>query len=314
MQGDPHRPHTSPAGGATPRVSFVVITANRPRQLHTALSSLGAGGPGPTGEIVIVDNGSTGGKVSEVSRRFPGARLVRLAQNQGVAAGRNVGAKAARGRFLVFIDDDATLETPDIGAVLLRRFEANPRLAVVAFKIVNHSSGEVLAHEFPRRDHSPLGVEREQAASYFIGCGFAVRRDLFAELGGFYAEMRYALEEVDLSYRLLDRGYEILYCPEIAVRHMTSPAERRDDRWYFHMMRSRIILVLRNLPWWAALPHMAIWHAGLFLHALLHRHLRGCLRGFADGWRMAPAAWATRRAISFETAKRIWSLAGRLFY
>ena len=57
-------------------------------------------------EIVLVDNGSSDGSVDFVRSRFPGVRIVALAENRGFAGGNNAGAKAARGEFLAFLNND----------------------------------------------------------------------------------------------------------------------------------------------------------------------------------------------------------------
>ncbi|MCI0645219.1 MAG: glycosyltransferase family 2 protein [Chloroflexi bacterium] len=282
--------------------------------LLEALASVGDIDPSPLYEVIVVDNGSTDDTTDQVKSHFPGVRLIQLGKNVGVAAGRNIGVEHATGEIVIFIDDDAVLESKETLRIVIDRFDQNPDLAVVAFKIINDSANKVLSHEFPMRDYNPENIETEQLASYFIGCGFAARRTLFLEAGGFFPEMFYALEEVDLSYRLLDKGYDILYCPVIVVRHRTSPAVRRKATWYYNLMRSRVMLVLRNLPWWAAGPHLLVWHVGLLVHAARHGHLGGFIQGVIDGWRMAPQALATRRTISWATARQVWKLSGRLFY
>lgn len=295
-----------------PRFSVILISANRREMLLDALASLDP--IRDDVEILLVDNGSIDGSAAAVRAAFPDVRLIEAGRNLGVAEGRNEGARHARGEILIFMDDDALLESPRILELLVDRFDADPALAVVAFRIVNAASGRTLSHEFPMRRHTETEIAREQPVAYFIGCGFAARRDTFLAVGGFYPAMTYGLEEVDLAYRLLDRGFGLRYTPDIVVHHRTPPEARRGARWYTDMMRSRVALVLRNLPLWAAIPHLAIWHLGLGLHAIRHGHLRGYLRGVVEGWRGARAAWATRRPIRAATARRVERLSGRLFY
>lgn len=294
--------------------SIVFITANRCRFLLDALDTVAMLQSEEPYEIIVVDNGSIDETAIEVNRHFPQVRFFQMSENKGVAGGRNIGLEQAKGDIVIFMDDDALLQSGDIFQQVRTRFTDNEQLAVIAFQIVNDSADAVLSHEFPMRAHTLENIVTEQMVSYFIGCGFAVRRNFFLAVGGFHPEMIYALEEVDLSYRLLDLGYDILYCPSIVIRHRTPPAVRRQEPWYYYLMRSRVLMVLRNLPWWAAVPHLLIWHVGLLGHALFHRYLRGYWRGFLAGWRLAPKALSSRQPISWSTARRIQRLSGRLFY
>ena len=144
-----------------------------------------------------------------------------MTENKGVAGGRNIGLEEAQGDIVIFMDDDALLQSEDIFQQVRNRFADNEKLAAIAFKIVNDSVDAVLSHEFPMRANTAENIETEQFVSYFIGCGFAVRLDYFLEAGGFHPAMIYALEEVDFSYRIMNLGYEILYCPSIVIRHRT---------------------------------------------------------------------------------------------
>ncbi len=298
-----------------PRLSFVFITCNRRELLLDALQTVRGLPTQLSYEIVLVDNGSTDGTQDAVRQHFPEVRLFALRENAGVAGGRNVGAQHATGDILTFIDDDALLQTPSIVNILDDRFRANPNLAAVGFKIINDKADTVLRHEFPMRHHTPHNVATEQPASYFIGCGFAFRRDVFNQLGGFYTGMFYALEEVDISYQLVEQGYDLLYTPDIVVRHRTPPEVRRKGAWYYNFIRSRILMVLRNLPVWVALPHLFLWHGKLLWQSARAGHLRDYLRGVVDGWRHAGDALATRKPISFATAKKLHrELSGRVFY
>jgi GT2 family glycosyltransferase len=295
-------------------VSIVFITANRCQLLLDALATVSDLQAREPYEIIVVDNGSTDETAVQVNRHFPQVRFFQMTENKGVAGGRNIGLEHAQGEVVIFMDDDALLQSDDIFQQVRKRFDENESLAAIAFQIVNDSVDAVLSHEFPMRAHNSENIATEQLVSYFIGCGFAVRRGYFLEAGGFHPDMIYALEEVDLSYRLLELGYDILYCPGVVVRHRTPPAVRRKDAWYFNLMRSRVLMVLKNLPWWAAVPHLLIWHVGLLAYALVNRHMKGYWRGFLAGWRLAPGALAARQPISWSTARRIQRLSGRLFY
>jgi GT2 family glycosyltransferase len=294
-------------------VSVVYVTKDRCADLMLSLERLAELVP-PPAEILVVDNASEDDTLARLASEGPAVKVLPQSHNLGVAAARTLGIEAADHELVVCIDDDARLETLDGLDRVSEHFRASQQLALVAFRIVNASRGVTLGHEFPRRRLSPEAVAREQDVAYFVGCGFALRRSVFLELGGFCSLIQYGLEELDLSYRLLEAGHRLLYDPTLVVSHRADPEARRGDAWHYNLMRSRVLVVLRNLPLWAALPHLVVWHVGMLAHGLLRGHTPAVLAGARAGWRLAPEAWRERRPISLATARRVLRLAGRLFW
>lgn len=294
-------------------LSVVLVTRDRRAELVAALAAIAAASPSPA-EVVVVDNASTDGTRQALARRFPRARVLPQATNLGVARARNLGIEAASHEWVVCLDDDAVLAAPGVLAAATRRLLAEPDLAVVAGRIVNAARGETLSHEFPRRGLSPEQVAREQDVAYFVGCAFAVRRSAFLAAGGFYERLHYGLEELDLAYRLLDAGWRLRYVPDFAVRHRASPAARRDAGWHFHLMRSRVLVAVRSLPWWALVPHLLIWHGAMLFFGLRAGQMSAVVRGAVAGWRECGHAWRTRRVLSRSTVGEVRRLSGRLFW
>jgi GT2 family glycosyltransferase len=150
--------------------------------------------------------------------------------------------------------------------------------------------------------------------AYFVGCAFAVRRSAFLAVGRFYERLHYGLEELDLAYRLLEGGWRLRYVPDFAVLHRAGPVAARGGAWHFHLTRSRILVALRSLPWWALVPHLLVWQAAMLAFGLRAGHTRAVVRGAAAGWREAGHAWRTRRPISAATVRTVRRLGGRLFW
>jgi GT2 family glycosyltransferase len=299
--------------GAPARVSVVFVTRDRRAELAAALAAVEGARP-PAAEVLVVDNGSTDGTRELLAARYPGVRVLPQTANLGVARGRNVGIAAAAHECVVCIDDDAVPTDPAFLAPLVRRLEAEDDVAVVAGRVVDAARGVTLRHEFPRRGLSPREVEREQDVAYFVGCAFAVRRGAFLAVGGFYERLHYGLEELDLAYRLLEAGWRLRYAPDFVVRHGVGAAAGRGAGWHFHLMRSRVLVALRSLPWWALVPHLVIWHGAMLTFGLRAGQAGAVLRGAVAGWRDAGDAWRTRRRISPPTVRRVRRLAGRLLW
>jgi glycosyltransferase involved in cell wall biosynthesis len=182
-------------------VSVVVTTYNHAHFLVDALDSIMAQTARP-GEVIVVDDGSRDDPAAVVAK-YSGVRLI-VQHNQGLAAARNTGWRAARGRYVVFLDADDRL-TPDAIACNLHRFARSPGCAFVYG-----------GHRWIDQEGRPLGGEHVQDvgddpfASFLrgncVGMHAAVmyRRDCIAETGGFDASLR-ACEDYDLYLRLARR-------------------------------------------------------------------------------------------------------------
>ena len=91
-----------------PEVSVIIVSWNGRQHLETSLTSVQAQ-PGVEVETIVVDNGSNDGTAAFVRSRFPWARLIALDVNRGFAGGNNVGAAAARGRYVAFLNNDGSI-------------------------------------------------------------------------------------------------------------------------------------------------------------------------------------------------------------
>src|SRR5688572_10045081 len=96
---------------APPDVSLVIVSWNGRQHLEACLAAVAAQ-QGVAFETIVVDNGSSDGTPAFVRERYPWVRLVALAGNRGYAGGNNAGAREARGRYLVFLNNDTA---PDPG-------------------------------------------------------------------------------------------------------------------------------------------------------------------------------------------------------
>ena len=185
-----------------PVLTVVVPTYNRSglreRAVRSALGQTAAGV-----EVVVVDDGS-----DEPVRLdgFPGVRLVRLPENRGVAAARNAGAEAARGRFVTFLDDDDELLPHFAERALdaIRRSTLPPPVAAVS-GLENVGAGGAVRHR-----HRPPTLARgahfflEEAppgTSFLSKQSLVVERDVLLGLGG-YDEAVSGREHTDLFLRL----------------------------------------------------------------------------------------------------------------
>ncbi len=298
-------------GNEAPRVSVLVLTMNRSQELMKCLQSLE-----PLDrrlyEVVVVDNGSTDDTPDLVQGEFPWVRFHRLHANVGATGGRHVAFTLARGEYCVVLDDDA--EFRDVGQLekAVRRMEEDERLGVIAFNIVNAYSGEVDVKAIPRRDKRLL--EGWSPCTYFCAAGALIRRRAYEAAGGLWEALFIYAEELDLSYRILDAGYHMLFTTEIEVLHRETPCARPSGRYLRFATRNRIWIGWRNLPWPGALSMSLAWMAKNGWVALRCGEVGAYLSGVREAivrWRKP---WLVRKVIGPHARRQLRLHSGRSWY
>jgi len=218
-----HRDTVS-ASSTTAPVTIVVITHNRREEALGTLAKLTSLPSRPP--IIVVDNASRDGTASAIEARFPGVELIRSERNLG-AAGRNVGALAARTPYVAFSDDDSWWAPGSLGRAA-SRLRAFPRLAVVAARIlvgprmVLDPTCRLMASSVLYRDADLPGVP----ILGFVACGAVVHRDRFLDAGGFPARFHVGGEEAAVSLALARRGWGLSYLDDVVAFHV--PSSSRD--------------------------------------------------------------------------------------
>ena len=294
-----------------PDLSVILVTMNRKEILDRCLRALSRQSM-HNYEIIVVDNASTDGTGDMIRSRFPQVRYTRLEANLGPPGGRNAGVQMAFGDLCVFLDDDAYFEDTDALLRIRERFAQEPHLAVAALRIISPKDGQEEYKSIPRVDKKKIDEDYE--CTYFCGAGFALRRQVFLDAGGFWEKLFFMVEEQDLSYRLMDRGGRILRLSSVSVIHDETSQARIPGRWIYYGVRSRLWVALRNLPLRYVLTHTLSWGGYYFVMALKNRHPFFFLRGVRDALQGVPSVLSQRRAISEATIKRLRKLSGRVYY
>ncbi len=233
--------------------SIVIPLFNRAELTEQCLVKLSEVTHDATFEVILVDNGSTDATATLLGSLGGDVQVIRNATNQGFATACNQGARAARGRHLVFLNND-TIPLPGWLGALLAELDQDPTVAVVGSKLlfadgtIQHA-GVVFCREIPLPYHAfyravatlPAVNRRRELQSVTAAC-MAVRRSVFAELGGFDEGYRNGFEDVDFCLRVRERGQRVVYQPRSALYHLESQsagrkahdqanAKRLMDRW-----------------------------------------------------------------------------------
>ncbi len=276
-------------------ITVCVCTHDRPDYLRACLASLVQQTvPSHRFEVVVVDSfGSPAAtvKAAALVAEMPNARLVRV-DRSGLSLARNTGARAARGTYIAYIDDDAVAERDWIERIMdaITRSARSP--AVLAGRILPRWE-QPLPDWWPPRLVGVLSVIEWAGSGEFrtaavpatlepYGANMTVRRDALLGAGGFNEAAGrlggglLSDEDVQLAWSLQDQGEPVLFDGDVVVRHSIQATRlqpgwlltrlywqgastvhtRRllgDRRWVWRNL-SRRLMVAMSLCWLALLP------------------------------------------------------------
>ncbi len=299
-------------------LSVVVVTWNRRDELLALLGDLSHQSE-PADEIILVDNGSEDGTVEAVAARFPAAETVRLPVNTGLSNGRNVGIARARSDLVVVLDNDIRVLDGD----LFRRVRASVAEHADCGIISFHCSHGLWGPDAPPAGARLLPLEELErlAASgrspvtprafydwFFWGGACAIRREVFAAVGGFDRDFGYGGEEWDFAMRCHAAGVRLLRDESLWVVHVRSPSMRADvtPQWIFTNM---VLAQARYLPLADLIVFLAVQLTTSAVGAVRRRRLRGYLRAVAQiagSW--ASQVSAKRRPVNRRAMRRLYYL------
>ncbi len=295
------------------KISVLIHNLNRASAVERCLSSVAKQVYRPL-EVVILDAGSTDNSPTVIEQACQGMRRagiearVVLCPQMGVAASRNLAARHASGDLLCFIDNDAAFASSDRLCQVVKLFTGSRRLALVSFQVLKADTDAVDPVTWVFRRPSAIWRDRQFKTFVFNGTGFCTRANAFREARGFWDHLRYSREEEDLALALVDKGWEMLYSPAVAIRHYPEPhgrmslAERR-----FTELRNGILVLWRRLP----TPFAVLAIAGrICTMALTARRERNSVRLLIGAIPQAAQDWRRSHLRRFPvTFKSVWRYA-----
>ncbi|MDP1873572.1 glycosyltransferase family 2 protein [Phenylobacterium sp.] len=321
---------------APPALSVVIVAYNSGATLGRCVAALAAQTFGDF-ELLIIDNASPQQEAVPAAAGLPGTRVLEAGGNLGFAAGVNLGAREARGRWLVLLNPDAYPD-PDWLAELAAASGRHPKVKSFTSRQVMAQDrgvldglGDVMSapaipyrggYQTPDPGDTPEG-------EVFSPCGAAmmVDRDLFLRLGGLDESFFCYCEDVDFGYRLQLVDEPTLLVPSAVIAHEGSASSGgpRSEFAVFHGTRNRFWVLVKNTPA-LLLPLVLPLHLLAFavvslrpqnrpLLGITWRGFTAALAGLGPVWTSRRRTQAQRRAPALQIARAMtWNpkdLSGR---
>jgi len=275
-----------------PLVAIIVLNFNGRTCLLPCLQSL-QGLSYSNFFVVVVDNASSDHSLEDAEAQFPEHAYLKNEKNMGFAGGMNIGMAEAFGRgaewVWLFNNDALSTETALTELISV----ATSRLTLgLASPIVRDRDTLTPWFEKGRIDwlrmralhSSPSQGERAQEAypsDFLTGCALLVKKGLYEKIGGFDERFFLYYEDVDLSLRARQAGFEVLVISKAVVTHSEQSATSKQKLYY---------LVLSGLFFFQ--KHQSFWQKPYYAFYLIARRIKNS----SDVWLGKPSALSVKQA------------------
>lgn len=248
-----------------PKVSIVILNWNGRYFLEKFLPSV-YNSTYPNIEFVVGDNGSTDDSVAFVEEFFPLVRIIENDKNYGFAGGYNKILEQVDADYYVLLNSDVEV-TPNWVEPVIELMEkedfvaAQPKIRAyhkkTHFEHAGAAGGYIDSLGYPFCRGRILHVVEEDKGQYdnvkeifwATGAALFIKSSVWKEVGGFDADFFAHMEEIDLCWRLKNRGYRIGYCPDSVVYHVGGGTlNTSNPKKTYLNFRNNLIMLQKNLP------------------------------------------------------------------
>lgn len=249
------------------KVAVIILNWNGEKLLKEFLPQVLANTDTNIGRIIVADNGSTDGSLELLSSDFPEVEIMRFDRNYGFAGGYNKAIDSIDFPYSVLLNSDVA-PAPLWLNILTEYLDSHPNVGACQPKILSYhdkskfeyagaSGGMIDRHGFTYcrgRIFSLCETDNGQYDApmpvfWASGAALMVRTDLYRKAGGLDEQFFAHMEEIDLCWRMLLGGSEIMAVPQSVVFHLgggSLPAS--NPRKTYLNFRNNLLMLHKNLP------------------------------------------------------------------
>ena len=302
-------------------ISFVIITYNRVADTLELLQNISGLADAETllQDIILVNNASADDytSVKNYIAQTPNIpfNYKDAPENLGVTRGRNYALQFAKGDLIIFLDDDAVLQNKDALQQVIRSFN-QPGIdaretAIVSFKVLYYDTLQMQKNALPHKQFAKYKDENNFFTYYFAGGAHAIKKKVLDEVGNLPDAFFYGMEEYDLSYRILDKGYCIKYDSAIVMLHKESPLGRKT-----RSEKQRMMWVNKSTVAYTYLPLQYFLTTAIMWSVEYLRKTGFDVKGWLQGWKLISQipSQTRRQLLQQSTLEYLDKVEARLWY
>lgn len=236
-------------------ISVVIINYNVQYFIEQCILSIKAASQNLTVEIIVVDNNSSDDSCKIIKEKYPEVILFENEQNIGFSKANNQGVKVAKGKFVLILNPDTVIAEDTLDKIYSFS-KSRHNLGVLGVKLVDGAGN--FAPESKRGIPTPMvsfnklfGISSKRTGKYYAthldenesgimdvasGAFMFIKRDVLKEVGGFNEDYFMYGEDIDLSMKLLNKGYQNYYYANTQIIHFKGESTQKDIKYlsYFH--------------------------------------------------------------------------------
>ncbi len=229
-------------------------------------------------EVIIVDNASPDDDPDIIKKEFPEVTLIKSDKNLGFAGGNNLGVRASKGDYLMFINNDTEVPNGFLEP-LVELFESDPQIGMVSPKIKFHWDPNILQYAgitkmnpvtlrnqglgYYKKDGPEFGQLSQTESIH--GAAMMVPRMVIEEVGMMTEVYFLYYEEHDWAEMIKRAGYKIYYQPKSYILHKESVSTGKNSPFKtYYITRNRLVFARRNF---SGMPFLLSWVFQTFVSA-----------------------------------------------
>ena len=231
-------------------VSIIIVNLNRKKELEKCIQSL-ISQTYKQYEIILIDNNSNDNSVNYIKSKFSKVRIFKAKKNLGTSYTRNAGVNFSNGNIIWFLDSDSYLKHKNVLLEFINIIKNNNKIDAIGGEAIIDEKNQILASKklilYPNgmtkgfiskdKNHSKVKV--------LATCNLMVKKKVFQDVGGFDHYYFFYLEDIDLTYRMFVKKYNLKLIKDCPVIHYFSKTSRFKN--HFQAKKNRIYFIIKNL-------------------------------------------------------------------
>lgn len=238
-------------------VSIVIVSYNTSELTLQTIASIYEKTNGIAFEIIVVDNASSDDTLLQINERFPNVKVVASRENLGFGRANNLGAKHAKGKYLLLLNPDTKLinnairimfdyieRSSNVGICGGNLYDADgkpthsysnvmPSIKMELFSFLGSKISKILGFEQFNKTDKPKKV------AYITGADLMISKQVFDIVKGFDPDFFMYFEETELTHRVRKMGYSVVNVPAAKIIHFEGKSFSVNERRYKMIFHGR---------------------------------------------------------------------------